>query len=270
MITVNLADGLRVHDTQKQRLGFSAPDQNGDLWRYVKFQEALTRGEICRDMQHSDFGSVSGIADPGEVSEAAAVGTNRLVDAASTFRKDEVVGAIGEIVGGAAIGQIFMVTRVVEPTELEVRVFSNKKGTWSERLTTASRYRLQFPGVAYQGDVFTVAQIPAGSLQAESAARGKYGWVKLTGPGYLKLDASAQDPGQGSLLVPSTAGLVQGIVSASLPNLAVGLNAIVGTALWSLGGTTDRLIWADLNMNTRFRSFKFDSDEHPFNRVDIY
>ena len=267
-VMVNFQDTRKLHDTQEQALGYVGRDGIGYKWSYVQFREVMGVGERVRDSVHSDLISTD---DPGTVSAAAAIGTNRLTDSGKFPISTDLAGCIGAIVGGPGAGQNFTVMRRVDSNILEVKVLTTptdlsdrEDGGWDTALTTASEYRLFFPGVVRQGDGLT--DIDRGFTQVAVTADdlNKYGWVQQTGLGFMKLDTSAANAVIGENLVASTgtgsAGLVRGLTTATTADEAA---SGIGRSLLGDYGA-DVLMWGELNVVNEMQSHRLDHSTHVF------
>ena len=263
-VMIEFQDTRKLHDTQEHALGYVGRDGIGNRWSYVQFREVVGVGERVRDSVHSDLIATD---DPGTVSAAAAIGTTRLTDAGKFPMTTDLAGCIGAIVEGAGAGQNFTVMRRVDSNILEVKVLTTptdlsdrQDGGWNVALTTASEYRLFFPGVVRQGDGLT--DIDRGVTQVAVSADdlNRYGWVQQTGLGFVKLDTSADDAVTGENLVATGSGLVKGFSGTTSPEEAA---AGIGRSL--LGNfDTDVLMWTEININNRMQSYRLDHTTHVF------
>ena len=263
-VMIEFQDTRKLHDTQEHALGYVGRDGIGSKWSYVQFREVVGVGERVRDSVHSDLITTD---DPGSVSAAAAIGTNRLTDEGKFPLSTDLAGCIGAIVGGAGAGQNFTVMRRVDSNILEVKVLTTltdlsdrQDGGWNVALTTASQYRLFFPGVVRQGDGLT--DIDRGFTQVAVTADdlNKYGWVQQTGLGFTKLDTSADNVVIGENLVATGAGLVKGFSGTTSPEEAA---AGIGRSLLGDYGA-DVLMWSELNVVNEMQSYRLDHTTHVF------
>ncbi|MCY4129054.1 MAG: hypothetical protein OXG15_07405 [Gammaproteobacteria bacterium] len=205
----------QVDEVQQRRLGedvyFPASDS---FWTYVRFDTVGQRGEHFRDAVTNDIVG----SNPGAVTTAAAVGTNKLTDSGA-FANDDVRGAIGQITAGGGVGQIFFVKDNDDDDNVIIELLAelqdlpelDEKG-WRVALTTASRYRLRQPGAVRGGH--GSANFTRGFVQQDvtSDMIGKYGYVLRSGIGYGRFVLSDTDiPAVGELLVASANGLLEGL-----------------------------------------------------------
>ena len=263
-VMIEFQDTRKLHDTQEHALGYVGRDGIGNRWSYVQFREVVGVGERVRDSVHSDLITTD---DPGTVSAAAAIGTNRLTDDGKFPIASDLAGCIGAIVGGAGAGQNFTVMRRIDSNILEVKVLTNiadlsdrVDGGWNVALTTASEYRLFFPGAVRQGD--GLRDIDRGFTQVEVGADdlNKYGWVQQTGLGFMKLDTSADDAVIGENLVATSAGLVKGFSGTTSPEEA---SAGIGRSLLGDYGA-DVLMWTEIHVVNEMQSYRLDHTTHVF------
>ena len=263
-VMIEFQDTKRLHDTQEHRLGYVGHDGIGNKWSYVQFREVVGVGERVRDSIHSDLIATD---DPGTVAAAAAIGTDILPDTGKFPLASDLGGCIGAIVAGAGAGQNFTVMSRIDSDNLRVKVltgltaFSDRDdGGWLTALTTASRYRLFFPGAVRQGDGLT--DIDRGFTQVAVTADdlNKYGWVQQTGLGFMKLDTSADNAVIGENLVATAAGLVKGFSGTTSPEEA---SAGVGRSLLGDYGA-DVLMWTQLNVVNEMQSYRLDHATHVF------
>ena len=263
-VLINFNQGKTLDRVQQARLGETAPDSIGDIWSYVQFRQAVDIGQVVRDAQQTDL-RVDATNDPAEVTAAAAIGTNTL-EATGEFKDRDVRGAIGAIVAGAGDGQSFIVTDRIDDDSIRVQVLNTATGfvtdgKWATALTTDSRYRLSFPGAAYQADAASDKIRGISQVKVTSNDLNKFGWVRQTGLGVVKYDdaGSAIIPGQ--LLVPTTAGLVK---DATVGGASPDAEYTIGRAEIADAGTTEKLIWAELHIMNRTQSHRLPHDVHPF------
>ena len=263
-----------LHDDQKMRLGQTLYDENGDRWSYVQFDEACGAGEHVRDSLLADLITAANVdSGVGGASKASAIGNNLLHDTGA-FTKD-IAGAIGFISAGTGIGQVFTITKMIDDSDdaVEIALLSSATGVpgkqgWAVALSATSKYRLIFPGRVKQGDgsaditrgVTPIAvTIPSGTK--------KYGYVRQSGLGYGKIDASADDIAVGENVLAIGAGLFEGFAATET---ALEVDRKLGKAiLGDIGGSTDTFAPIDFNINNTVRSHRQALTDHPFNEVVI-
>ena len=265
-VMIEFQDTRRLHDTQEHALGYVGSDGIGYKWSYVQFREVVGVGERVRDSIHSDLITVD---DPGTVSAAAAIGTNRLTDDGKFPLASDLMGCIGTIVNGAGVGQNFTVIRRIDSNILEVKVltaallFSDREdGGWNAGLTTASRYRLFFPGAVRQGDGLTDVVRGVTQVAVTADDLNKYGWVQQTGLGFQKIDSSSNAFVIGEGIIGAASGLAEGFTGTTTADEAA---AVIGRSLLGdISGTIDALTWSEINIVNNMQSFRLDHAVHPF------
>ena len=287
---------------QHHRVGISVPDQWNRLWTYCMFPAGTyNAGELLRDSVAADLLGTYGTSEPNvthTVSEAAEVGSNVLKDTTADFTFDKYLrGAIGAIVEGAGFGQVFQVLRV-QDNELEIALISDSDGdaagsqrsAWEVALTTASKYRLGFPGRVLKG--WNSGGTGAGS---DSVSRGviqegltvptsevRYGWALQRGLGHGKTEGTNEALTTGTPVIPAAGGHLKAsnLFSGTAPtNTAGALTAIralaktVGTAalgnvLSASGNTDDRLAPIHFDIRNTALSYRFPVKDEPYSRDD--
>ena len=263
-----------LHDDQKMRLGQTLYDENDDRWSYVEFDEVCGAGEHVRDSLLADLipsGHISG--GEGSVSSASPIGTKFLNDTGA-FTKD-IVGAIGFISGGTGIGQVFAITKMIDDNQnkVEVALISTATGVpgkqgWEVALSTTSKYRLIFPGRVQQGDgpgdnTRGVTPIPV----TIPTGQKRYGYVRQTGLGYGKIDASAEAISVTESIIAASNGLFEG--TSSTPTTAEVDRKLGKALLGDIDSSSDILAPFDFQINNTVRSYKQAQTDHPFNEVVI-
>ena len=265
-VMIEFQDTRKLHDTQEHALGYVGRDGIGYKWSYVQFREVMGVGERARDSVHTDLIATD---NPGSVSAASAIGTNRLTDAGKFPLASDLSGCIGTIVGGSGHGQNFTVIRRIDSNILEVKVLTTatdlsdrEDGGWNVALSTTSTYRLFFPGAVRQGDGLT--DVVRGFTQVAVTADdlNKYGWVQQSGLGFQRIDNSANNFVIGEGIVGAADGLSEGFTGTTTADEAA---AGIGRSLvGEITGTNDVLMWSEIKVVNNMQSFRLDHAVHPF------
>lgn len=270
--------GLTLHETQHLAVGQSVVDPQGNRWGYVQIGEATgSPHRVLRSKVHADIMS----AGNGVVNAAQTVGSRRLTVASTTnrdFRSSygPFVGARGVISEGGGVGQRFTVVRVLSATEVEVDVHGSSNGGWITALTTSSRFYLWFPGQAMQGD--GIADIVEGICHCQAAAAdvGKFTYVQRSGVSLVRVDNSGNDIGAETPIIPTAAGLVQGITAGSstydsteIANAASEGASVIGRSIQNIAGSNDDPMLCMINIPDAGISAKLAHMNNTFNTINI-
>ena len=265
-VMIEFQDTRKLHDTQEHALGYVGRDGIGYRWSYVQFREVVGVGERVRDSVHTDLIATD---NPGSVSAASAIGTNRLTDAGKFPLASDLSGCIGTIIGGSGHGQNFTVIRRIDSNILEVKVLTTatdlsdrEDGGWNVALSTTSTYRLFFPGAVRQGDGLTDVDRGITQVAVTADDLNKYGWVQQSGLCFQKVDASANVFVIGEGIIGTADGLAEGLTATVTADDAA---AVIGRSL--IGDTTgsnDILMWSEIDIKNEMQSFRLDHATHPF------
>jgi hypothetical protein len=274
-VLVNFRDGLRTHTEQKYTLGQIGRDAHGDYWSYVQFFETVVAGNVIRDARATDL--LSGAT--GTVTANAAADAQTLADTGE-FANDDFVGAIGQTLGDTVAngaGQGFHILEMIDDDTIRVAVHHGdadpreaNQGWETALVGSSTTYAIWMPGRVYQGDGIT--DIVRGVTQMDVtvvAGAEPYGWVKQTGPGWLKLDVSdAAIPVVGEGLVPAAAGLAIGMTAGGTTADEVAA-VIARNTLGDIAGTVDALMFVNLQIFNWAKSYRSPDRDHAYNNVTI-
>lgn len=254
---------------QHHRVGISVPDQWSRAWTYCMFHGGSSDathqvGTVFRDAISTDLLS----AAEGTVTAAADVDTNVLTDSGE-FTNDDLRGAVGQIVDGGGEGQVFQVLGSKQDDAANSLLIAliaaadgskqeGKRPGWQTALTTASKYRLSFPGRVVRSAA--ASTLIRGVLQAQlilPANETLYGWLLQRGPGLFRLDVSG------------TAAAVGGSIRTAAGGLVIGgdTGARIGTCtLGDLAGSTDAVIRGIAEITNDDVSYRNTIKDEPYSR----
>lgn len=264
--------GLAWHETQRNPLGMRYTI-NRRTWEYIEVKDTWGVGELVESESTRDVTSESD--DDVAVATATAVGGDTLIAAASTFTDEEIVGAVGMITAGGAIGTSFQVLERVSATTIRIRVIStlsdgrSTTGKLAAATTTATRFTLELPGKvvkAQAGHATNPTKRPSGFAQraAVSGDKGKFGFVLARGLGMGKLDASEDDNLTigGPLVKATTAGLVAAAAATKV-------NLIIAYSIGSAMGGSDGVVLVDAQCPDHYYQDLLPYLENAYNLVTI-
>lgn len=271
---INYRDGLVVHDVQKEWLGRIGIDEFGYRWSYVRFMANINAGEHVEDQATDDLLS----AATGTVTAAQAAGTKRLQDTGE-FAGDDFVGAflatLGDTVANGA-GQGGYISKMIDDDEIELEVLHGDADprtantNWETALTTSTTYSLWFPGRVKLGTAVPALTrgVPQVDVTGVAAATPKFGWVKQTGPAWVKVDVSADALVKGELIIPAASGLWKGHTAAGTTADEVAL-ALGQCIFGDVAGAVDALTMANLWIPNCAVSMRPNRRDNPYNEVTI-
>lgn len=211
--------GKGLHDQQLETLGRIVDDPEDGAWCYGQFFENGTY-EVGMAVRHA---TSTDLAD-GTVTAAAAKGTRILTDTGE-FDGDDFVGAIGYIYEGPGAGQSFKIVKMLDDNRIQIHVLSSTDGIpgngvgWATALTTASKYRLRFPGRFYFGKA--AADLNAGIIQAKVVVTDDYrpfGYVKCKGGVFGRFKHDGTAPSAGGLVTLAGSGNDKGLLIGAASN----------------------------------------------------
>ena len=240
---------------------------------------AFSKGQILRSARHTDL--TVGTTDT--VTEAAAIGTDELVDAGAFAGKQFTIpGARGVIKDGPGVGQNFYVKRWVNNDKVKVVVLSDfsgviDNGKWKTALTTASKYDLFLPGVFFAQDSLTLND-DEGFAQVAATA-DDIGKARLYIPRDGRLMASWLSTGNplvaGDRVIKAANGTIQGYNpagtdAATATTKIAALESAVGYAIHAdITGSTNGLVWINGDIKRPSRNFSSPFHVYPYDKVEL-
>ena len=253
-----------VHEDQRARLGIGITDINGERWGYIRIRQAMKFGMVVRSSVHGDLVTT----DPGEVSAAAPVGSNKLTTN-NGFQKSSVTqdlrGAVGYISQGTGSSQQFY---ILEHDDDTAKVFvltgsnnRNQNKGWVTALDTTSRFVLFFPGEGRKGGA--ASDLVEGIIQTDASSDdvGKFCWVKRSGVTACLANYSGTAITTGGIVVATDSGWVAG--HANSPR-GIGRGVAAAT-----GRTTNALALVSLDIPDGPLSYAYANVTNGYNQVTI-
>lgn len=259
---------------QHQRLGVVSPDDWGRMWSYVAFSPGTYRpGRVVRDVPPSAL--VSATAGVGTVTQAQAVDTNQLQDTGEFANDGFLRGAIGQIIAGGGVGQVFQVIKRIDDNTLEIALINDGSGDvkgghspgWEVALTTSSTYQLRLPGRVSLGIAATLRK--RGVFQGRKnlvvpANEERYGWVLQRGDGFGYVDedtTSDADAGTADDLLTTAA-------DGELTNDGATASNTVGYLTHQIANNTERLTRVHFTIVNNELSYRFENKYEPYAKDD--
>ena len=224
----------------------------------------------------------SATGDSISVTTATASGGDTLRAAASTFTDKDIVGALGMITAGGAIGVSFEVIGHVSETTIRIRVLSNLNGFVADgklpaATTTSSSFTLILPGKAVEGA--TNARPATGFAQRAAVAddKNKFGFVLKRGLGFGRYDASGTGlMGMNLPLAKATGGQIVGRPSAgnsyssTIMTAALDVGRIVAYGISvDVGGSNDGIVLINAAIPDQWYSPHVANLHSDFNSVTV-
>ena len=264
-----------LHETQSFLLGERVKDNKTQTeWTYVRFDEILNLGDFVRDSITSDLVAIVASTTYAQVSAISAIGSNLLIDSGQFTDKD-YVGAFGQIIDNAGVGQMFYIEAMDNVNQVKIRVIAtaaeqlglNDDRGWQVALAADSQYRLRFPGAVRQGD--GLSDFARGFVQRAIVAAdlGKYGFVCNKGlcfGRFIADDSTAPNPG--TPYRPSANGLITGGINTDTE----AVNVIAKSHLGGSTSPSNGLVLIDAQIDDPTLAFRGrDGDTDPRIRIRI-
>ena len=191
--------------------GETLKDSNGVEHTYVRFAEAVTRGDALRiTLTHTLASNNAGVINTRSFANSDAPFTVAETDRDGniTVWSDPIPGARLHVHTGTGDSQIAMVRKVVSTSILVVSVFGRSDETWGTTLAS-SQVKILEPYLASLIDTDDGAFAFIGIANCDASA-GDFGWIASDGDVPIKTTSTTS----GVILVPgATAGVLDAIAN---------------------------------------------------------